>query len=237
VLRKLALLVFGELLPLKHHSCPNLSNTGKYLATGCKDKKARVFDINMMVPHFEFDAVRACPSLIVSTVVVDEQQRRKSLKVVWHRSCLNPSCATTTITGGKMLRRRLFSRQQPACCWRRHKYHFSGGLCLRRTSQCNQRPHRLRARACVQQRCVPLPGHAMRRCLLSPSSLFHIRCLPPCSPPSVDGQRLISGGKDGRLYFFDVETAQPIMLIQRVGWTTSIELSRDGMQFLTCSQV
>ena len=53
---------------------------------------------------------------------------------------------------------------------------------------------------------------------------------------TLDGQKLLSGSKDGQLYFFDVETGQPLMRIERVGWTTCIVQSQDGLQFLTCSQ-
>lgn len=90
-------------------------------------------------------------------------------------------------------------------------------------------------------RALVFSGGACRHATRAVASLLRMAAARFCRATdpalSSDGQRLISGGKDGRLYFFDVETAQPIMLIQRVGWTTAIELSKDGMQFVTSSQV
>ena len=51
------LLVSAMAAPDRHCFLAPRAFPGNYLATGCKDKKARVFDISMMVPHFEFDAV------------------------------------------------------------------------------------------------------------------------------------------------------------------------------------
>eukprot|EP00043_Microstomoeca_roanoka_P008232 m.79420 g.79420 ORF g.79420 m.79420 type:complete len:1567 (-) comp14156_c1_seq5:209-4909(-) len=51
-----------------------------------------------------------------------------------------------------------------------------------------------------------------------------------------DGRRVLSGGKDGQLFFYDVNTGQPVLTIRNVGWTVWMAQAADSSQFITASQ-